>query len=119
MPPLLRWLAAVAAGVAVFEALDALAVRGPAVGWLALVSPLLAGAVAAWAMGGGAGGQLLASAAVAWARIGTDRAVGILHGVRQPPEVEVAIALIFGLPWMGLAVGGGAIQMLARRAARR
>lgn len=115
MSPVLRWLAAVAVGVAVFEGLDALAAWGPTMAWLALVSPVIAGAIAAWAVGGSTAGQLLASAAVAWVRIGTDQAVGLLHGVRHPLGVEAAVLVIFGLPWMGMALGGGAIQVLARR----
>ena len=115
MSAILRWLAAVAAGAAVFEGLDGLAARGPAMAWLALVSPFIAGAIAAGAAGGGRVGPLLASAAVAWARIGADLAVGFLHGVRHPLGVNAAVAVVFGLPWMGMALGGGAIQVLARQ----
>lgn len=113
-----RWLAAVAAGVVVFEGLDALAAQGPAIQWLTLASPFAAGAVAGWAAGGRIGSRLLAAATAAWVRIGADRAVGLAHGVRHPLEVELAVAVIFGLPWMGMAVAGGAVAVLARRWAR-
>ena len=114
-----RWLAAVIAGGAAFEALDALAGAVPAVAWLTLISPLPAGALAAWLAGDGVASSLLASAAVAWARIGADRAIGFAHGVRYPLEVEVAVAALFGLPWMLLAAAGGAaVVVLARRRRR-
>ncbi len=109
-----RWLVAVAAGGAVFEALDALAVQIPMVSWLTLVSPVLAGGAAAWLGGGGAPSRLFASAAATWVRIGADRAIGLSHGVRQPLEVEIAVAAIFGIPWMALAVAGGVMVLLAR-----
>ncbi len=115
MGPGVRWLAAVAAGVVVFEGLDALAIRGSAVAWLTLASPFIAGAVAGWGAGGGTATQLLAAGAVAWVRIGADRALGLLHGVRQPLEVELAVAVIFGLPWMAMAVAGGAALAFVRR----
>jgi hypothetical protein len=108
-----RWLVAVAVGGAVFEALDALAIQIPMVSWLTLVSPVLAGGAAAWC-GGGIPSRLFASATVAWVRIGADRAIGLSHGVRQPLEVEIAVAAIFGIPWMVLAVAGGVIVVLAR-----
>src|SRR2546427_7505130 len=119
MSAVLRWLAAIAAGVAAFEGLDALAARAHVMVWLGLASPFIAGAIAAWAVGGSTAGQLLASAVVAWARIVTDEAVGYLHGVHHPLGVDAAVALVFGLPWMAMALGGGAIQVLARRAAQR
>jgi hypothetical protein len=119
MGPAVRWLAAVAAGVIVFEGLDALAGRESPIAWLTLVSPLIAGAVAGWAAGAGATSQVLAAATMAWARIGVDRAVGLAHGVRRPLEVELIVAAVFGLPWMGLAVAGGVVAALARRSARR
>jgi hypothetical protein len=109
-----RWLVAVAAGGAVFEGLDALAGQIPAVSWLTLVSPVAAGGVTAWLTTGGVYRRLLASLAVAWVRIGADRAIGLSHGVRQPLEVEIAIAALFGIPWMVLAAVGGLIVMLAR-----
>jgi hypothetical protein len=107
------------AGGAVFEALDALAGHIPDVSWLTLVSPLPAGGVAAWLAGGALCSRLLASAAVAWARIGADRAIGLSHGVRQPLEVEIAVAALFGLPWMVLAVVGGAVTVVLARSRRR
>lgn len=114
-----RWLVAVAAGVVVFEGLDALAAGAPAVAWLTLASPAIAGAVAGWGAGGGAVSRLLASAAAVWVRIGADRAIGFVHGVRHPLEVELAVAVIFGLPWMGMAVAGGiAVLLVWRRRAR-
>jgi hypothetical protein len=113
-----RWLVAVAAGGAVFEGLDALGGQIPEVSWLTLVSPLAAGGVAAWLAAGGVYPRLLAALAVAWARIGADSAVGLLHGVRQPLEVEVVIAALFGIPWMVLAALGGVVVVLARRRPR-
>ena len=113
-----RWLAAVAAAVVVFEGLDALAAGGSAVAWVTLASPFVAGAMAAWWVGEGAIPRLLASAATAWARIGTDRTIGLLHGVRHPIEVELAVAAVFGLPWMGMAVAGGIAVLLVRRRRR-
>jgi hypothetical protein len=118
-----RWLVAVAAGVVVFEGLDALAARAPAVAWLTLMSPFIAGVVAGGGAGEGAVSRLLASAASAWGRIAADRALGLLHGVRHPLEVELAVAAIFGLPWMAMALAGGiGVLLLTRRratAARR
>jgi hypothetical protein len=113
-----RWLAAVAAAVVVFEGLDALAAWGSAVVWVTLASPFVAGAMAAWWVGDGAAPRLLASAATAWARIGTDRTIGLLHGVRHPIEVELAVAAVFGVPWMGMAVAGGIAVLLVRRKGR-
>ncbi len=118
MGPAVRWLAAVVVGVGVFEGLDALAVPGSTIAWLTLVSPFIAGAVAGWGAGGGVASQLLAAATTVWARIGTDRAAGLLHGVRRPLEVEIAVAAIFGLPWMGMAIAGGFVAALARRFVR-
>ena len=115
MGPAWRWVAAVASGVVVFEGLDALAIRPSAVAWLTLASPVIAGAVAGWGAGGGPATQLLAAGAVAWGRIGADRAVGLLHGVRQPLEVELAVAAIFGLPWMVMGVAGSAALALVGR----
>jgi hypothetical protein len=113
-----RWLAAVAAAVVVFEGLDVLAARGGSVAWVTLASPFVAGAMAAWWVGEGAAPRLLASAATAWARIGADRTVGLLHGVRHPIEVELAVAAVFGLPWMGMAVAGGIAVLLVLRRRR-
>ena len=56
----LQWLAAVAAGIVVFDGLDVLAsssdifTRLPLGLWLPVISPLLAGATAAWIAGGSA-----------------------------------------------------------------
>ncbi len=107
------------AGVVVFEALDALAGQLPDISWLTLVSPLPAGGVAAWLAAGGVSSRLLASAAVAWARIGADSAIGLAHGVRQPLEVEVAVAAFFGMPWMVLAAVGGVVIVVLARSRRR
>lgn len=110
-----RWLVAVAAGAAVFEVLDAIATRNPVVSWFTLVSPLPAGGVAAWLAGGRVRSGVLAAAATAWVRIGADRAIGLSHGVRQPIELELAVAAIFGIPWMVLAaLGGVTVVLLAR-----
>jgi hypothetical protein len=110
-----RWLVAVAAGVVVFEGFDALAARSPAVAWLTLVSPFIAGVVAAGGAGGSAVSRLVAAAAAPWGRIAADRAFGLLHGVRHPLEVEFAVAAIFGLPWMAMAVAGGIGVLVVRR----
>ncbi len=111
-----RRLAAVAAAVVVFEGLDAVAARGGGVAWVTLASPFIAGAMAAWWAGEGVAPRLLASAATAWARIGTDRSIGLLHGVRHPIEVELVVAAVFGLPWMGMTlVGGIAVLLVLRR----
>jgi hypothetical protein len=111
---LARWLAAIALGAAAFEALDAFAGQNPMVSWITLLSPVLSGGIAAWVSGGGVRSRLLASAAVAWARIGADRAIGLAHGVRQPLEVEAAVAAFFGIPWMVLAAVGGLLVVLTR-----
>ncbi len=113
-----RWVAAVAAAVVVFEGLDALAASGSAVAWVTLASPVVAGAMAAWWGGEGAASRLLAAAATAWARIGTDRTIGLLHGVRHPLEVELVVAAVFGVPWMGMAIAGGIAVLLVLRKRR-
>jgi hypothetical protein len=113
-----RWVAAVAVAVVVFEGLDALAAMGGGVAWVTLASPVVAGAMAAWWAGGGAAPRLLASAATAWARIGTDRTIGLLHGVRHALEVELAVAAVFGVPWMLMALAGGIAALLVLRRRR-
>ncbi|HKV45206.1 MAG TPA: hypothetical protein VJT32_11125 [bacterium] len=119
MPAALRWLGAVAVGVALFEGLDALAAQMPAAGWLSLASPWIAGAAAAGASGPGVIAALLAAASMVWARIGVDRAIGVLHGVALPPDFGVAVILIFGVSWTGMALAGGAVLTVVRWAVRR
>lgn len=109
-----RWLAAVVLSAVAFEVLDAVAGRTSMVSWTTLLSPVVSGGIAAWLAGGGVRSRLLASAATPWARIGADRAIGLAHGVRQPLEVEAAVAALFGIPWMVLAVVGGLLVVLAR-----
>jgi len=121
---LARWLAAVAAGVLVFEGLDLLA--SPAVvAWAPVaksvpaLSPFLCGAAAAWTARLRPFPALLAAAAAAWARIGVDRAEGLLRGVHLSSESGLFLVLYFGVPWMLSAVVGGAAVVLVGRAARR
>src|SRR5712692_281092 len=108
----LRWLGAVALGVALFEALDLAAARLPVISWLTLVSPMLAGVAAAGVCGPGIASPLLAAAAVAWARIGIDRAVGMLHGVALSPEIGPLVIVFFGVSWTGMSASGGVMVAL-------
>ncbi len=116
---LLRWLAAVVAGVAIFEGLDQLASNQTVVGWLPAtaslpaISPFVTGAVAAWWAAPGAIPSLAAVVAAVWARIGVDRAIGALHGAHPPAEAEI-ILVAFGVAWSMTAVGGGVIVVLVR-----
>ncbi|HLW59071.1 MAG TPA: hypothetical protein VKV57_04000 [bacterium] len=119
MPAGLRWIGAVCVGAALFDGLDLLAAQLPAAGWLSLASPWIAGAAAAWASGRGVILPMLAAASTVWARIGVDRAIGMLHGVALPPDFGVAVILIFGVSWTGMAVAGAAVLIVVRWAARR
>jgi len=122
---LARWLAAVAAGVLVFEGLDLLGSSPAVVAWapaaasVPAASPFLCGAVAAWTVRLRPFPALLAAAAAAWARIGADRAVGSLRGVHLPAEYGVVLVLAFGVPWMLSAIVGGAAALLVSGVARR
>jgi hypothetical protein len=119
MATAVRWLVAVALGVAVFEGLDAVAARVPMAGWLTWASPFIAGAGAAWSAGAGVVSMLLAAAAVPWGRIGVDRAIGALNGAQMPPEMALMVLAVFGLPWTGASFAGGLVVALARWTARR
>jgi len=120
-----RWLAAIAAGVVVFEGLDVIgstsAVTGPLplAASLPLISPFVAGAAAAWVAAPGIVWPLLAAAVSVWARIGVDRLIGVLEGAHPPVEAGMVLMLAFGVPWMVQAVVGGAAALLATRALRR
>src|SRR5437660_10368760 len=114
-----RWCGAVAVGVAAFEGLDLAASRVPLLSWLPLACPFVAGAAAAWAAGPGIVSPLLAAAAVPWARIGVDRAVGMARGVPLPPEIGPLVIAFFGVSWTGMSVSGGAAVAVARRVAGR
>lgn len=116
-----RWIAAVAAAILVFEGLDALgSVPGSGtLAWLPAVSPALAGAVAAWIAGARARAALPAAVAAVWGRIGADRAYGMLQGARLPSEFGMVLLLAFGVPWTVMALAGGAVVLLARWIRRR
>ncbi len=113
-----------AVGVAVFEGLDLLGSSPPVVAALPAaaslpaVSPFACGLAAVWASRLPLPAALAAAAAAVWARIGVDRLIGLWHGVNPPPEYGVVLVLAFGLPWMLSALGGGAVAVLARVAAR-
>jgi hypothetical protein len=122
-----RWILAAAVGAAVLEVVDTLssgggsslngrpAGIGPALLlWLPVVSPGLAGFVAAWLAPPRAGFGLLAAVAAVWARIGADRLVGVLQGAQLPPETGVVLILAFGLPWTLTALVGAAVLLLGR-----
>ena len=121
-----------AIGAAVFEAVDALSggsgssfngrSAGPFSGillWLPVVSPGLAGLVAAWVAPPKARAGLLAAAATVWARIGTDRLIGALRGAQLPSETAVILILAFGLPWTVTALFGGLLIIAGRTVRRR
>lgn len=117
-------LAAVAAGVAVFEGLDLIGSSPvftaalPVAASLPSISPFVAGAVAAAVARPGAVLSLLAAAACVWARIGVDLELGALQGARPPAEAGVVL-VGFGLSWMLNAAVGGAALVLARWLLRR
>lgn len=126
-----RWLLAVAIGAAVFEAVDALSagsgssLNGRPTGpfsdlllWLPVVSPGLAGFVAAWAAPPRARAGLSAAAAAVWARIGADRLIGVLQGAQLPPETGVVLILAFGVPWTVTALAGALVAVIGRAALR-
>ena len=117
----LQWLAAVAAGIVVFDGLDVLAsssdifTRLPLLGlWLPVISPLLAGATAAWIAGGGAVLSVLAAAAAVWGRVGVDVGIGALRGSHPPPEAGVVLVLAYVVPWTLSALAGGSLVVLVR-----
>lgn len=120
-----------AVAAAVFEAVDALGagsgsslngapagIGGQIVLWLPVVSPGLAGLVAAWIAPPGAGAGLAAAAAAVWVRIGADRLIGVLQGAQLPPETGVVLILAFGVPWTLTALLGGLLVIAGRAVAR-
>jgi len=122
----------VAIGAAVFEAIDALSAgsgsslngrpEGPfsdILLWLPVISPGLAGFVAAWVAPPRARAGLLAAAAAVWARIGADRLIGVLQGAQLPSETTVVLVLAFGLPWTLTALLGGLLVIVGRTVGRR
>lgn len=123
----IRWLAAVVLGAVVFEGLDLLGSSPsvsrwiPGVEWFPTVSPLLAGAVAAWYAGPEIGSSFFAAVGAVWARIGLDRVIGALRGAQLPAEAGVILLIAFGGPWTAMALAGGGAAVLARalRALRR
>jgi hypothetical protein len=124
-----RWLLAVAIGAAIFEALDAVSTgsgsslngrpNGPladALLWLPVVSPGIAGLIAAWIAPPMARLSLPASVAAVWARMGADRLIGALQGAQLPSESGVVLVLAFGLPWSLAALIGGLVLVAGRAA---
>ena len=120
-----RWVAAVAAGVIVFEGLDLLGSSPAVTSWLPIaaslptLSPFACGAAAAWTGRLHAAPALLAAVVAVWARIGVDRAIGIVQGAHLSEEYGLVLILAFGVPWMLSALAGGVVAVLARGAARR
>ncbi len=116
----LQWLAAVAAGIVVFDGLDVLAsssdifTRLPLGLWLPVISPLLAGVTAAWIAGQSTMLSVLAAAATVWGRVGVDLGIGALRGIRPLPEAGIVLVLAYLVPWTLTALAGGAIVVLAR-----
>ena len=124
MRSLLRWCVAVALAVAAFEGLDLLGSTPgggqiPVLSVVPTISPIAAGAVAAWAAGPGAVPSLIASVAAVWARIGADRAIGMLQGAHPPAEAGIVLILAFGVPWTVMALAGGSGVTLGRWVFRR
>jgi hypothetical protein len=117
-------LAAVAAGVVVFEGLDLIGSSPvftaalPVAASLPSISPLVAGAVAAGVARPGAVLSLVTAAACVWARIGVDRELGVLQGAHPPAEAGVVL-VGFGFSWMLSALVGGAVVVLSRWILRR
>jgi hypothetical protein len=122
-----RWFLAVAIGAVVFEAIDALSAgsgsplngrpSGPFADvllWLPVVSPGIAGLIAAWIAPPMARFSLLAAVAAVWARIGVDRLIGVLQGAQLPSETGIVLVVAFGLPWTLTAVIGGLVLIAAR-----
>lgn len=116
----LQWLAAVAAGIVVFDGLDVLAsssdifTRFPLGLWLPLISPLLAGATAVWIAGGSAVLSVPAAAAAVWGRVGVDLGIGALRGIHPPPEAGIVLVLAYVVPWTLTALAGGGLVVLVR-----
>ncbi|HLW47045.1 MAG TPA: hypothetical protein VKW09_04680 [bacterium] len=126
------WFFAVAVGAALFEVIDALSAGsgsslngrpsgplGDILLWLPVVSPGVAGLVAAWVAPPMARFGLPAAVAAVWARIGADRLIGALQGAQLPSETGVVLVLAFGLPWTLTAFVGGLMTIVGRTAFRR
>lgn len=124
---MLRWLAGVAISAIVFEVIDALSagsgssLNGRPTGlladivlWLPVVSPGIAGFLAAWIAPPITRFSLLAALAAIWARIGADRLIGVLQGAHLPSETGVVLVLAFGLPWTVTALVGGLLFIVGR-----
>jgi hypothetical protein len=124
-------LLAVAAGAAVFEVIDALSggsgsslngrPSGPLADvllWLPVVSPGIAGLVAAWAAPPMARLGILAAVATVWARIGFDRLIGVLRGAQLPSEANIILVFQFGLPWSVTAFIGALLAVAGQTALR-
>jgi hypothetical protein len=122
----------VAVGAAVFEAIDALSAGGGSslngrpsgpfaavLLWFPVISPGLAGLVAAWVAPPRARAALPAAVAAVWARIGADRLIGVLQGAQLPPETGAILILAFGVPWSLTALLGGLLVIAGRAGARR
>ena len=110
-----------------FEVIDALSAgsgsslngrpAGPFSGvllWLPVISPGIAGVVAAWVAPPMARYGLPAAVASVWARIGADRLIGVLQGAQLPPETGVVLVLAFGVPWTITALAGGLLFAAGR-----
>lgn len=82
--------------------------------WLPVLSPGIAGLVAAGVAPPMARYGLPAAAAAVWARIGADRLIGVLRGAQLPPETAVVLIIAFGLPWTVTALAGGVLFAAGR-----
>lgn len=82
--------------------------------WLPVISPGIAGVIAAWVAPPMARHGLPAAAAAVWARIGADRLLGVLQGAQLPPETGLVLILGFGVPWTITALAGGLLFAAGR-----
>jgi hypothetical protein len=84
--------------------------------WLPVVSPGVAGFVAAWIAPPMARFAVPAAVTAVWARIGADRLIGVLQGAQLPSESGIILVVAFGLPWTLTALFGGTVLIAARAA---